>query len=146
LRFIRIKGIIGANITIIAGNNGNIGAIITNSTSINANIHVNISIIGGINVNIGANISIEDANIGLNSANISIIYDNANIGGAINIEDCAIIIAIIGNNSTIHIFDVGISILSLNRQPILAMCIMDSESNINISVEGNDQENYNIKG
>ena len=46
--------IIGANITIIAGNNGNIGAIITNSTSINANIHVNISIIGGINVNIGA--------------------------------------------------------------------------------------------
>ena len=45
-----------------------------------------------------------------------------------------------------NIFDVGISILSLNRQPILAMCIMDSESNINISVEGNDQENYNIKG
>ena len=40
----------------------------------------NANINAGTNGNIGANISIEDANIGLNSANISIIVDNANIG------------------------------------------------------------------
>ena len=116
MRFIRIKGIIGANITIIAGNNGNIGAIITNIAN-NA---------GNIGDNSSTNTSIDGGDNSTNNANIHMN------------------ISIIGGD--IGIIGAGISILSLNRQPILAMCIMDSESNINISVEGNDQENYNIKG